>query len=211
MTGIHPQDLAARHLGPMPREFWRLCDQILKAWQQLNCILDRERQILLSRDLGSLWTIIGSKDALAERIQCLESDLDSLARRILTNQGTSGTPSTVALGQILHPGEADRFIRWKTRLELARAQAQRTNKATLEWITQEMDLGRQLIGILCGRGHAIDITYTRPGDNGRGDSARMKARQDIPGANAPCGVDFLRQGVSSYRANQLHGKRDGDI
>ena len=210
MTGNHLSNPTTCHLVTMPKRFWTLCDQTLKAWQQLNLILDRERKILLSRDLKSLWTIIGSKNALAQRIKGLESDLDFLARQILTNRGINNTPSLVALRDILHPMEVDRFTRWKTRLELAKAQAYRTNKATLKWITQEMNLGRQLIEILCGkRGHENYTTYARPGDKDNGTTAR--ARHDSPGVNTQVRGDLYRHGVCSYQINQLHGKQDGGI
>lgn len=175
---VKTDTLARKHDTGISLKFWQLAKALETGWDMMNEVLEREWQILKTRNSTKLWSVGREKEGLASQLQAIEKRIDLEIPGLDTSNAQNDARWKSILSASSSPEETARLISWKTGLAVRKKTAFETNRRLWVWISEQQEMGRRLTAILSGR-KDNSMTYT-PVQDRRDTPAQMK-NPDVSG------------------------------
>jgi hypothetical protein len=166
-----------QHLPRLPGAFWGLTEQMLASWRNLLELLRLEWTALKNSDLTPLAEIAEEKKRLAEAISESELRTVKIVDRILGTYGLAGGADRWKnLRWVINGRDLMQFETWFAAYRLCREESLAMNQRNQVWIRDQVDLLRELTGIIAGNTLRKPATY---GPAGRQDKRSNAVRYQI--------------------------------
>jgi hypothetical protein len=168
---------STQHLPRLPGAFWSLAEKMLASWRDLLELLRLEWTALKNGDLTPMAEIAEEKKKLAEAISESELRTVKIVDRILeTYNLADGADRWKNLRCVINGRDLMQFETWLAAYRLCREESLAMNQRNQLWVRDQVDLLRELTGIIAGNSLRKPATY---GPAGRQDTRSDAVRYQI--------------------------------
>ncbi len=180
-------------------KFWQLADALLYGWDMMNELLEREWDMLKTKNIAPLWRLSREKDLLASQLKAIEKRIDLEIPCVDKGGLAAGRRWNVLLGASSSTEETARLTAFKTGLAVRKRTAFETNRRLMVWIGEQQEMNRRLAAILTGTNND-DVTYDFSGK--RSGTAGNRMSGTLNAGNAGGGSTHFLAGFSQEKFNQ---------
>ncbi len=147
----------------LPEKALDLMDSILRSWTQLDQLVQAEWKAVLRGEFSTMYRFSRGKEILCDHITGYEEDLAFVLEGILPQKtDPSRNLISLLLGH-LEFGQGKRLMDFHTRRANLKIKVAITNRRTMTWVRERMDLSNELLEILTGNKLRKSATYLPPG------------------------------------------------
>ncbi len=159
-----PNNPNVQHIPPLPENFWRLSNQIIRAWQDLDALMHEEWKALSTRDLNMIWKLSEKKVAQTQKIQRLEGIFLKAIESILNRTSTPYEKDEIikSFKQVIDFNDLFRLEKWQAQREQLRIKVQTQNQKHISWMEAQAQLARELMNIITQGIRKSKKTYSPP-------------------------------------------------
>ncbi len=151
-------------LPPLPENFWRLSNQIIEAWEELESLMDREWKALSTRDINMIWKLSEKKISQTQKIQKLEGIFLKAIENILKKTATNYKNEEIirAFKKVINFNDLFKLEDWQNKREQLRIKIQIQNQKHISWMEAQAQLARELMNIITQGIRNSKKTYSPP-------------------------------------------------
>jgi len=151
-------------LPPLPENFWRLSNQIIKAWEELESLMDKEWKALSTRDINMIWKLSEEKIAQTQKIQRLEGTFLKAIETILKKTDTTYKKDELltSFKKVIDFKDLFKLEDWQVKRENLRLKIQTQNQKHISWMEAQAQLARELMNIITQGIRDSKKTYSPP-------------------------------------------------
>lgn len=149
----------------LSEEALNLMDNILESWKQLDKLVQVEWKAVLKGNFTRLFRFSRGKEILSAHIEQYEKDLKSIIAGLIP-EGPANKPGGNMLTLVLEQMEFSQrrqLVDFHVQRANLKIQVAFTNRRTMAWVRERMDLSCELLEILTGNRLRKSPTYCPPG------------------------------------------------